>query len=78
MSHCLESSCVFAPAARTGEGDGEEEEYRSGEDDDADNEATIEEEEALAAAEGRDVKVGAVLHTVPARPGMWLLRGHKP
>ncbi len=32
-------------------------EYRSGEDDDADNEATIEEEEALAAAEGRDVKV---------------------
>ncbi|KAL4459188.1 hypothetical protein ABPG75_014053 [Micractinium tetrahymenae] len=30
--------------------------YRSGEDDDADNEATIEEEEALAAAEGRDVK----------------------
>ena len=32
-------------------------EYRSGEDDDADNEVTIEEEEALAAAEGRDVKV---------------------
>ena len=35
----------------------EEEEYR-GDEDDADNEATIEEEEALAAAEGRDVKVG--------------------
>jgi hypothetical protein len=31
--------------------------YCSGEDDDADNEATIEEEEALAVAEGRDVKV---------------------
>ena len=35
-----------------------EEEYRSGEDDDADNEATIEEEEALAAAEGRNIQVG--------------------
>lgn len=31
-------------------------EYRSGEDD-ADDEATVEEEEALAAHEGRDVKV---------------------
>ena len=37
-----------------------EEEYRSGEDDDADNEATIEEEEALAAAEGRNIQVGMV------------------
>lgn len=33
-------------------------EYRSSEDDDADNEATIEEEEALTAAEGRNIKVG--------------------
>jgi hypothetical protein len=33
------------------------EEYRGG-DDDADYEATIEEEEAMAAAEGRDIKVG--------------------
>jgi hypothetical protein len=33
------------------------EEYRGDEDDDADNEATIEEEEALAQAEGRDVQV---------------------
>ena len=42
----------MAPA----DGEGSDE-YRSGEDDDADNEATIEEEEALAAVEGRDVKV---------------------
>jgi hypothetical protein len=40
------------------EGGDDSAEYRSGEDDDADNEATIEEEEAMAAAEGRDVKVG--------------------
>lgn len=41
---------------RSAEGE-DSDEYRSGEDDDADNEGTIEEEEALAAAEGRDVKV---------------------
>ena len=45
--------CLLLPAAEADDSD----EYRSGEDDDADNEATIEEEEALAAAEGRNVKV---------------------
>jgi E1A-binding protein p400 len=46
-----------ASAAVSGTAEGEDsDEYRSGEDDDADNEATIEEEEALVAAEGRDVK----------------------
>lgn len=35
----------------------EVDEYRSGEDDDADDEGTLEEEEKLAKAEGRDVKV---------------------
>ena len=48
-----------------GEGD-DSADYRSGEDDDADNAATIEEEEALAAAEGRDVKV------VTPRGGGWV------
>jgi SNF2 family DNA or RNA helicase len=40
-------------------GDGDDsQEYRSGEDDDADDEATLEEEERLAAAEGQDATEG--------------------
>ncbi|KAI7839523.1 hypothetical protein COHA_006706, partial [Chlorella ohadii] len=51
------SPALPASAAVSGTAEGEDsDEYRSGEDDDADNEGTIEEEEALAAAEGRDVK----------------------
>lgn len=38
--------------------------YRSGEDDDADDEATLEEEDLRAQAEGRDVKVGDNAHIV--------------
>ncbi|KAL4852636.1 Protein PHOTOPERIOD-INDEPENDENT EARLY FLOWERING 1 [Chlorella vulgaris] len=53
VSPALPASAAASGTAAAGDDSAD---YRSGEDDDADNEATIEEEEALAQAEGRDVQ----------------------